>query len=165
MATHSSILAWGIPCIEEPGGLSSIELQRVRHDWSELTCMQGVRVRYKKMSGQSSGFDLNSCVDSLSFTGKGDWGDRRFCTCCHGGILVNMTRRQLDVQVWSTGKRSEWNHCTQSSHMFTWICFYFSTRFQRMEGVFFSFNIHNHHIKQVKWAWTSFMVQWNTTLQ
>ena len=86
---------------------------------------------------QSSGFDLNSCVDSLSFTGKGDWGDRRFCTCCHGGILVNMTRRQLDVQVWSTGKRSEWNHCTKSSHMFTWICFYFSIRFQQMEGVFF----------------------------
>ena len=32
MATHSSILAWKIPCTEEPGGLQSMGLQRVRHD-------------------------------------------------------------------------------------------------------------------------------------
>ena len=32
-ATHSSILAWRIPWIEEPGGLQSAGLQRVRHDW------------------------------------------------------------------------------------------------------------------------------------
>ena len=31
-ATHSSILAWGITLTEEPGGLQSIRLQRVRHD-------------------------------------------------------------------------------------------------------------------------------------
>ena len=32
IATHSSILAWKIPWIEEPGGLQSIGCQRVRHD-------------------------------------------------------------------------------------------------------------------------------------
>ena len=32
MATHSSILAWRIPWTEEPGGLQSMELHRVRHD-------------------------------------------------------------------------------------------------------------------------------------
>ena len=32
MATHSSILAWKIPWREEPGGLQSMGLQRVRHD-------------------------------------------------------------------------------------------------------------------------------------
>ena len=31
MATQSSILVWRIPWIEEPGGLQSIELQRVGH--------------------------------------------------------------------------------------------------------------------------------------
>ena len=30
MATHSSILAWRIPWTEEPGGLQSMRLQRVR---------------------------------------------------------------------------------------------------------------------------------------
>ena len=29
MATHSSILAWEIPWTEEPGGLQSMESQRV----------------------------------------------------------------------------------------------------------------------------------------
>ena len=32
MATHSSILAWEIPWMEEPGGLQSTASQRVRHD-------------------------------------------------------------------------------------------------------------------------------------
>ena len=36
MATHSSILAWRIPGIEEPGGLPSMGSQRVEHDWSDL---------------------------------------------------------------------------------------------------------------------------------
>ena len=34
MATHSSILAWRIPWIEEPGELQSMESQRVGHDWA-----------------------------------------------------------------------------------------------------------------------------------
>ena len=32
MIAHSSILAWRIPWTEEPGGLQSIGLQRVRHN-------------------------------------------------------------------------------------------------------------------------------------
>ena len=32
MATHFSILAWETPWTEEPGGLQSMELQRVRHN-------------------------------------------------------------------------------------------------------------------------------------
>ena len=36
MATHSSVLAWRIPGTGEPGGLLSMGLHRVRHDWSDL---------------------------------------------------------------------------------------------------------------------------------
>jgi len=36
MATHSSVLAWRIPGMEEPGGLPSMGSHRVRHDWSNL---------------------------------------------------------------------------------------------------------------------------------
>ena len=32
MANHSSILAWKIPWIEDPGGLKSMGLQRVGYD-------------------------------------------------------------------------------------------------------------------------------------
>ena len=43
MATHSSILAWKIPWTGEPGGLQSMEFQRVEHDWvSEHARMQAV---------------------------------------------------------------------------------------------------------------------------
>ena len=36
MATHSSVLAWRIPRMAEPGGLPSMGLHRVRHNWSDL---------------------------------------------------------------------------------------------------------------------------------
>ena len=32
MATHSGILAWRIPWTEEPGGLKSMRLQKLRQD-------------------------------------------------------------------------------------------------------------------------------------
>ena len=35
MATHSGILAWRVPWTEQPGGLRSIGLQRVKQDCSE----------------------------------------------------------------------------------------------------------------------------------
>ena len=37
MATHSSILAWGFSWTEEPGGLQSLGLQRVGHNWMANT--------------------------------------------------------------------------------------------------------------------------------
>ena len=36
MATHSSVLAWRIPGVGEPGGLPSMGSHRVGHDWSDL---------------------------------------------------------------------------------------------------------------------------------
>ena len=36
MAPHSSVLAWRIPGTGEPGGLPSMGLHRVGHDWSDL---------------------------------------------------------------------------------------------------------------------------------
>ena len=41
IATYSSIFAWRTPWTEEPGGLQSVELQKVAHDWktNTYTCM------------------------------------------------------------------------------------------------------------------------------
>ena len=45
MATHSTLLAWGIPWTEEPGGLESLGLQKGEHDSVTKTtnsfCVQG----------------------------------------------------------------------------------------------------------------------------
>ena len=42
MATHSTILAWRIPWSEESGGLQSMGLQRVGHDWLTNTSLSTI---------------------------------------------------------------------------------------------------------------------------
>ena len=39
MATHSSVLAWRIPGMGEPGGLPSMGSHRVGHDWGDLAAV------------------------------------------------------------------------------------------------------------------------------
>ena len=53
IATHSSILAWRIPWIEDPGRLQSIVLHRIGHDSNDLahthifiTCILNLYVAY-----------------------------------------------------------------------------------------------------------------------
>ena len=48
MANLSSILAWRTPWTEEPGGLQSMVLQRVRHDWATDTFTFTSLVSYPK---------------------------------------------------------------------------------------------------------------------
>ena len=54
MATHSSILAWRIPGMGEPGGLLSMGSHKVRHDQSDLAAAAAdVRMQtfsYKEMA-------------------------------------------------------------------------------------------------------------------
>ena len=45
MATHSSVLAWKIPGMVEPGGLPSMGSHRVGHDWSDLVVAVAQRVK------------------------------------------------------------------------------------------------------------------------
>ena len=47
MATHSSILAWEIPGLEEPGGLQSMDLQRVGLDL--VTKQQTTRTKQQEL--------------------------------------------------------------------------------------------------------------------
>ena len=47
MATHSSILVWEIPWTEEPGGLHSTGLRRVRHDLATKQQQQGAYYKYR----------------------------------------------------------------------------------------------------------------------
>ena len=42
MATHSSVLAWRILGTGEPGGLPSMGLHRVRHNWSDLALSSSI---------------------------------------------------------------------------------------------------------------------------
>ena len=51
METHSIILAWKIPWTEEHGGLQSMGLHRVRHDWAHVHTMhrEGFLLLWKHM--------------------------------------------------------------------------------------------------------------------
>jgi len=51
IGTHSSILAWRIPWTEEPGGLQSMELQRVEYNWVPNSFTLGLP---RWLSGQES---------------------------------------------------------------------------------------------------------------
>ena len=44
MATHSSVLAWRIPGMAEPGGLPSMGSHRVGRDWSDLAVAVAVEI-------------------------------------------------------------------------------------------------------------------------
>ena len=46
MATHSSVLAWRIPGMGEPGGLPSVGSHRVGHDWSDLAAAAAAAAMY-----------------------------------------------------------------------------------------------------------------------
>ena len=46
MATHSSVLAWRIPGMGEPGGLPSMGLHRGGHNWSDLAVAAAVGLSY-----------------------------------------------------------------------------------------------------------------------
>ena len=46
MATHSSVLAWRIPGTGEPGGLPSMGLHRVGHNWSDLAAAHKFKGRF-----------------------------------------------------------------------------------------------------------------------
>ena len=47
MATHSSILVLGIPWTKEPGGLQSMESQRVGHDLQQQQSTMGINWAFK----------------------------------------------------------------------------------------------------------------------
>ena len=56
MATHSSVLAWRIPGMGEHGGLLSMGLHRVGHDWSNLAAVAAAA------AAVSSNQDVRICM-------------------------------------------------------------------------------------------------------
>ena len=61
MATHSSVLAWRIPWTGEPGGLPSMGLHRVGHDWSDLAAYISWRQQFYAGSPVFPQTDMLEC--------------------------------------------------------------------------------------------------------
>ena len=110
LAIHSSILAWRIPWTEEPGGLQSMKLQRVRHYWSNLARTWG-GMKVLDFTGWSiiilfcSIVDLSFCIFSLL------WLNLLFRTWGRPGRLRFFHRREAGGghgYVWQRGCRWGW---------------------------------------------------------
>ena len=97
MATHSSILAWRIQWTEEPGGLQSMRLQRVGHNWVTFTFALYIYI----------------CMYSLWEVGS----------CDYGGWQVPrsaVSRLELQESYWCGSKAKANRLDIQESHCFTW---------------------------------------------
>ena len=112
-ATHSSILAWGIPWSEEPGGLLSMRSHRVGHDWSNLACMHALE---KEMGTHSSvlawripGTDESGGLLSMgSHTVGHDWSNlaaAAMMDICHYKFVkshrMTTTKRGPEWKLWN----------------------------------------------------------------
>ena len=67
MATHSTVLAWRISGMAEPGGLPSMGSHRVRHDWSNLAAAAACRhvMPYKAECYKGSGIISQGSTQGL----------------------------------------------------------------------------------------------------
>ena len=96
MATHSSVLAWRIPGTGEPGGLPSMGLHRVGHDWSDLAAAATAGLQYgiiyKKIKGLIKpicGSPVSCELEKTCGVSSGHRAQKRNYTRC----LVKVTRR------------------------------------------------------------------------
>ena len=116
MATHSSILAWRILWMEDPGGLPSMGSHRVGHGWSNWACMQSywystlsilsntVYVKkegrkrgrgsfYKLKVGQQSWFSVQTVMDikaadgTIQLSGPSEWAAWMFISLIVHSVL------------------------------------------------------------------------------
>ena len=87
MAAHSSVLAWRIPGMGEPGGLPSMGSHKVGHDWSDLAAAAAAPCLYHSFTGSSDSKesacnvrDPGSIPESGRPPGKGN-GNPLQCSC------------------------------------------------------------------------------------
>ena len=102
MATHSSVLAWRIPGMGEPGGLPSMGSHRVGHDWSDLAARE-LREKLSRVKIFSSSF-MKMCCLSL------EWGHSHLNTvpnfwmcpsqnyCWHAQLSKKVLMNFLDLR-------------------------------------------------------------------
>ena len=103
MATRSSVIAWRIPGTGEPGGLPSVELHRVRHDWSDLAAAAsgGRKKRYSLEPATSRCQNIFCGTRDACWEGK-SWGTRTFnIYLCGDHIVGTLAARPK----WSVGGR------------------------------------------------------------
>ena len=147
MATHSSVLAWRIPGMLEPGGLPSMGSHRVGHDWSDLAAAAATAVLEKDgfpwwLSSKESACNVGD-VSSISGSGRspGEENGNRLQYSCLGGPIDRGTcspwghkRVRQDLET----KHRTWKEMSllipntwSKSEGLLWLCLLFKGLFQQ----------------------------------
>ena len=117
-AIHTSILAWRIPWTEEPGGLQSMGLQRVWHDWenfpftsvsgSKQNCAEGTEISHVQPT------PMEACPPLLQYPANFETRQVNFSDRDERGIQVQSKPRalfilltMLNVRTTSTNKSTK----------------------------------------------------------
>jgi len=114
MAPHSSTLAWKIPWMEEPGGLKSMGLLRVGHDWASSLSLFHFHALEKEMATHSSvlAWRISGTGEPGGLTSMGshrvghDWSDLAVASAYLDGLVVFHTFFNFSLNL---AIRSSWS--------------------------------------------------------
>ena len=118
MATHSSVLAWRIPGMAEPGGLLSMGSHRVGHNWSDLAAAAAAGVLSYIVLGQMTAKATTRLIWApCQFPGKKKntaFPISQILEICHWGFclrLASLVAQRVkhlpttwETRVWSLGR-------------------------------------------------------------
>ena len=147
MATHSSTLAWKIPWTEEPGGLQSMGLLRVKHDLAtSLSLLTFTHWRRKWqptpvfLPGESQG--RRSLVGSMGSHRVGhNWSDLA------AAVYLDSWTEQKQKILRSGGKNKQRN-CTNGSSWPRWSQWCDHSPRARHPGMWSQVGLRKHHYEQ-----------------
>ena len=102
MATHSSVLAWRIPGMGESGGLPSMGLHRVGHDWTDLAAAAAARMLWRTRAGISRPKRWKRAAVGADRWGLGSWCPKSFFWWVRG------TEKLIAANLWAASKTGIW---------------------------------------------------------
>ena len=123
MATHSSVLAWRIPGMWEPGGLPSMGSHRVGYDWSDLAaassntalCTRSCQHRHTKETTGCAQATWNLPQGIIRYWSKETFSQTKVISSAE----VRLANKSIWIsKLWSVRKR---NRSVSSSRSEVWV--------------------------------------------
>ena len=117
MTTHSSVLAWRIPGMAEPGGLPPMGSHRVGHDWSDLATAAAAAAcfTYFQKRMRKPIFKNNTQASSATLWAQG-WMSVSWCAvfCPFDPKAQGFEKVCVCVCVWQNYVKNGRNDCTRA---------------------------------------------------
>ena len=121
MATHSSVFAWRIPGMGEPGGLPSTGSHRVGHDWSDLAAAAAeftVRgLRTQKSHFLTSNLQVSTIILTRQCQLKSLQEEHMYMQIFSTSLKWSESCSVLSDSLWPHGLCSPWNSPGQNSRV------------------------------------------------